>query len=44
MLNHSNGEMHMGDYSFMGIHPFWLVLVIVLLFLLVMLNRFRKRK
>jgi hypothetical protein len=45
MLNKGNGEMHMGEYSFMGMHPFWLILVIVLfLFALVMLNRFRKRK
>ncbi|SEF71159.1 hypothetical protein SAMN04488130_102144 [Flavobacterium urumqiense] len=45
MLNNGNGEMHMGEYSFMGMHPFWLILVIVLLlFALVMLNRFRKRK
>ncbi len=45
MMNNGNGEIHMGNYSFMGIHPFWLVLVIVLLFfILVMLNQFRKRK
>lgn len=45
MLNNGNGEMHMGEYSFMGMHPFWLILVIVLvLFMLVLLNRFRKRK
>jgi cbb3-type cytochrome oxidase subunit 3 len=44
MMNNGNGEMHMGDYSFMGIHPFWLVLVIVLLFMLVLFSRFRKRK
>jgi hypothetical protein len=45
MLNNGNGEMHMGEYSFMGMNPFWLILVIVLLlFALVMLNRFRKIK
>lgn len=45
MLNNGNGEMHMGDNSFMGIHPFWLVLVIVMFFfMLLMLNQFRKRK
>lgn len=45
MLNNGNGEMHMGEYSFMGMNPFGLILVILLLlFVLVMLNRFRKRK
>jgi cbb3-type cytochrome oxidase subunit 3 len=44
MMNNGNGEMHMGDYSFMGMHPFWLVLVLVLLFfMLVLFNRFRKK-
>ena len=44
MMNNGNDEMNMGDYSFMGMHPFWLVLVLVLLFVvLVLFSRSRKR-
>lgn len=44
-MNNGNGEMNMGDYSFMGIHPFWLVIVVVLLFgMLVLLIQIKKRK
>lgn len=44
MMNNGNNEIHMGDYSFMGMHPFWWVLVLVSLFVVVVLfSRSRKR-
>ncbi|WP_193743730.1 hypothetical protein [Flavobacterium sp. 83] len=45
MLNNGNGEMHMSEYSFMGMHMFWWgFIVIILLILLVGSNRFKGRK
>ena len=45
MLNHGNGEMHMGDSAFMGMHMFWWVfIVIILLILFIGANKFRRRK
>ena len=45
MFNNGNGEMHMGSYSFMGIHVFWWFSIVVLgLALLVAAHKYRKRK
>ncbi|SFF45116.1 hypothetical protein SAMN04488131_1242 [Flavobacterium xueshanense] len=45
MLDNGNGEMHMGEYSFMGMHMFWWVfIVIILLIFFIGANNFRRRK
>lgn len=45
MIDKGNGEMHMTDYSFMGLHVFWWVSILIFaLFLLVAAHMYRKRK
>ncbi|CAM3971837.1 LPXTG-motif cell wall anchor domain-containing protein [Flavobacterium sinopsychrotolerans] len=45
MLNNGNGEMHMRDYAFMGMHMFWWVFIVIILLILVIgANNFRRRK
>ncbi|EIA09470.1 hypothetical protein HJ01_01376 [Flavobacterium frigoris PS1] len=45
MFNNGNGEMHMGSYSFMGMHIFWWFSILIFaLVLLVLAHRYRKRK
>lgn len=45
MNNHGNEGMHMGSYSFMGMHFFWWVSILIFaLVLLVAAHRYRNRK
>lgn len=45
MFDKGNGEMHMGSYSFMGMHVFWWVSILIFaLLLLVAVHQYRKRK
>jgi hypothetical protein len=45
MFNNGNEEMHMEAYSFMGLHIFWWVSILIFaLLLLVATNKYRKRK
>lgn len=45
MNNTEHGDMHMNAYSFMGMHWFWWgFIVLFALLLLVVSNRYRKRK
>jgi len=40
-----NGNMHMNDYSFMGMHQYWwLSILVIVLVVLVVVNQYRKRK
>ena len=45
MNDHGNGGIHMDSYSFMGMHVFWWVSILIFaLVLLVAAHRYRKRK
>lgn len=45
MNNHGNEGMHMGAYSFMGMHVFWWFSILFFALLLIVLaHRYRKRK
>jgi hypothetical protein len=40
-----NGEMHMNDYSFMGMHQYyWISIVVIVIIVIVVMNQYRKRK
>lgn len=45
MVDKGNGEMHMNAYTFMGLHMFWWVSILIFaLILLALAHRYRKRK
>ena len=40
-----NGYMHMNDHSFMGMHQYWWIsIVVIAIIIFVVLNQYRKRK
>ena len=40
-----NGNMHMNEYSFMGMHQYWwITIVVIVVVVFILRNQFRKRK
>ncbi len=40
-----NGNMHMDDYSFMGMHQYWwITIVVIAVIVFVSLKQYKKRK
>jgi hypothetical protein len=43
MMNNENGHMYMDQYSFMGMHFFWWLSILILVLLVIAIS-FRNRK